>query len=135
MDRDAAAGNVSRAVEDEAIRLVSLWRTTAFDFYAPEPGKQMICSECDATKPGRYPMSPEDSGYVCESCERRISLTEYVFGDNNHYTHKITREVGQELYRQAGITAMQAVAYRFAALGGRMSDLSRCWRGIGGWIH
>jgi hypothetical protein len=132
--RDAATASVHQSTEEQATQLLVIWRATEFDFYGPREDDQ-TCNECDATKVGRFQLTPVDDGFLCKSCGRRIVFAEYVVEDGNHYKHKIVIEIGEQLYRQGGNTAMQAAAHRFSALGGRMSDLSRCWHGIGEWMH
>jgi hypothetical protein len=135
LERAAAVGDVPPSTEDHATRLLALWRATEFDFYWKGPGERMVCNECNATKAGRFPLTPVDDGFICKSCGRRVVLDQFVIEDGEHYKHKGVIEIGQRIAQAGGSSAMQAAAYRFNALGERMSDLSRCWHGVGGWMH
>jgi ankyrin repeat protein len=122
----AGDGAASQSTEIQANRLLAIWQGTEIDFFGKE---RKQCGECKAA------LTPVDEGFTCKGCGRRIVAAEYVVQDRDHYKHKVVIDIGQQLAQAGGTTAMVAVAHRFSALGGRMSDLSRCWHGVGGWMH
>ena len=125
--------------------LYRLWKTTAFDLLLKDttsPDQQIkydTLSDSQCVCGSRATLTEIEGGVMCPRCNRRIMFGDFVRSDKGYqkgiFRHRGVVEIGDALYKQGGHEAMQQAAYRFAALGGRTSDLSRTWHGTGEWMH
>ncbi len=133
---------MDRSVEDAAKEVLSIWAEHELFFWYdatedhPE-AKQCYSPRClrhYQTTANKNLMRKIEGGIACNSCGRRLVFQDYWLDGKRAFKNKRVRDIGESLNDAEGQEAMQRVAYRFAALGGKVSDLSKCWDGIGSWL-
>lgn len=132
----------TRSVEDAAKEVLSVWKEHELFFWYdpanPKDTKTCFSPNCHRhyqTTGNKILMRNVEGGLACSSCGKTLVFQDYWFDGKNGFKHKLVRDIGQGLSDVGGIEAMRRVASRFVALGGKSSDLSHCWDGVGSWLN